>query len=231
MKTRILVWDLPTRVFHWSLASSFAVAFLTAESERWRDIHVVAGYVLLGLVAFRLVWGLIGSRYARFSEFVQGPRHVALYLKSVMRGRPTHHAGHNPAGGVAIITLIGLGVLSGASGWLLYEEVGGDLMEEVHEIVSYAMLVVVFMHIAGVLIASRLHRENLVWAMVTGMKQGDPGEAIPTSSRPTAWLLIAGLAASLTWAAYGMQLASTDQASSSIEGERAGEDDEDQDDD
>ena len=112
---RIMVWDLPTRAFHWLLALSFAGAFLTAESERYRDIHVMLGYTMLGLIAFRLLWGFIGTRYARFSSFLFGPSQVIEYLRSLVRLRPQHYVGHNPAGSWAIWLILLLGVASGAS--------------------------------------------------------------------------------------------------------------------
>jgi cytochrome b len=199
MSTRILVWDLPTRIFHWTLAMSFAIAFLTAESERWRDIHVLAGYILLGLLAFRLVWGLIGSRYARFSDFVPGLDPVRNYLKSVLKGQPIHYVGHNPLGAVAILALIGLGVTSGVSGWLLYEDVGGEGMKELHEVISNAMLAIVVLHVAGVLIASRLHRENLILGMISGRKRGPAGTGIASPRRGIGMLLVAALTGALTW--------------------------------
>ena len=82
-RKRVFVWDLPVRLFHWSLALSFAGAFLTAESERYRDVHVVLGYTVLGLVAFRLLWAFVGTRYARLSSFAFGPRDVVAYVKSL----------------------------------------------------------------------------------------------------------------------------------------------------
>ena len=80
--TRILVWDVPTRLFHWLLVLSFVVAYLTSESERWQLWHVTAGYTFGALLVFRLLWGFVGSRYARFSQFVRGPRQVLAYLRS-----------------------------------------------------------------------------------------------------------------------------------------------------
>jgi cytochrome b len=172
------VWDLPTRVFHWSLAASFAGAWLSAESERWRDIHVVLGYTLAGLIAFRLVWGVVGSRYARFGSFVFPPSRVFAYLKSLFSGKPEHHLGHNPAGGLAIVALLVLGVVVAASGYASYQEVGGEWLEELHEGAANAMLLLVFVHLAGVVVSGVLHRENLVRAMVTGWKPGRPDQGI-----------------------------------------------------
>lgn len=186
MLQRILVWDFPTRVFHWSLALSFAGAWLTAESERYRDIHMALGYTLLGLIAFRLLWGFVGSRYARFDSFLYGPKKVAGYLRSLLTPHPEHHVGHNPAGSWAIFLLLGLGLLAGISGILLFQEVGGEeAFEEVHEFAANGMLAVVLVHIAGVVVSSLLHRENLVRSMVTGYKTAEADAGIRTSY---AWL-------------------------------------------
>ena len=83
---KVLVWDAPVRVFHWLMVFSFAGAYLTAESERWRLLHVSLGYTMAGLVAFRIVWGLIGTRHARFSDFVRGPVAIARYVGGMLRG-------------------------------------------------------------------------------------------------------------------------------------------------
>jgi len=166
----VKVWDLLVRVFHWSFAASFAGAWLTAESERWRDVHVFLGYAMLGLVAFRLLWGVVGPRHARFSSFVRGPAAIARYLRSLLSGSPEHHLGHNPAGAVAIVLLLALALLAGASGWAVYNDLGGEWLEESHEFLAGAMLAVVGVHLAGVAVASWLHRENLVASMLTGRK-------------------------------------------------------------
>ncbi|MCX7165635.1 MAG: cytochrome b/b6 domain-containing protein [Rhodocyclales bacterium] len=166
----IRVWDLPTRIFHWSLVASFAIACVTAESEKWRDIHVVAGYMLAGLIAFRLLWGFVGGGYSRFAEFLPKPQKLVDYIKSLMNGKPQHHVGHNPAGAVAIFLLLGFGVVTAASGWATYQDMGGHFMEELHEGAANGMMAIVVVHIAGVIVSSWLHRENLVLAMVTGWK-------------------------------------------------------------
>jgi len=189
MTTRILVWDIPTRVFHWLLAGSFAGAYLTAESERFRDIHVLLGYTVLGLIGFRLVWGLIGTRYARFSSFAFGPSKVAAYLKSLLSGSPQHYVGHNPAGSWVIYGLLLLGLLSGVTGYATYNEIGGEWLEELHEAAAGTMLTLVAVHIAGVLVSSLLHRENLIRAMINGYKTGEAGQGV----RRAHWLIGAGL--------------------------------------
>lgn len=182
---RILVWDVPTRVFHWSLALSFLGAFLTAESERFRDIHVTLGYLMLGLIVFRLLWGFAGSRYARFASFIFKPQAIVAYVRSLLARHPQHFAGHNPAGGLAIFLLLGLGLIAPLSGIVLYQEIGGEMFEELHEGAANFMLAVVFIHLAGVFVSSLLHHENLVQAMITGYKQGLPSAGI---ARSYAWL-------------------------------------------
>jgi cytochrome b len=194
---KILVWDWPVRLGHWLMAGAFALAWLTADSESLRLVHVLAGATVLGVATFRLIWGAIGTRYARFTEFVHGPSRVGRYLGSLFRLQPEHHVGHNPAGGWAIILLLGLGILTGLAGWGIYNEIGGHLLEELHEGLATGMLLVVIVHVAGVISGSILDGENLIRAMLNGYKHGVAEEAIP-SARPFAlialllWLGLAG---------------------------------------
>ena len=188
---KILVWDAPVRVFHWLMVASFAGAWLTAESERWRLLHVTLGYTMAGLVAFRIVWGLVGTRHARFSNFVRGPAAAARHLRSMLRGRPEHHAGHNPAASLAILGLLGLAVAVTATGWAGFNQLGGEWLKEAHEAAASAMLAVVGVHIGGVLLGSWLERQNLALAMVTGRKTGRPDEAIRSAWRSVVALMLA----------------------------------------
>jgi cytochrome b len=187
---RILVWDAPVRVFHWLMAISFAGAYLTAESDQWLQVHVTLGYTMAGLVVFRLVWGLIGTRYARFSSFVRGFRSIGHYLRTLVQGKPEHYVGHNPAGALAIIAMLGLSLVVVSTGWATYSEVAGEWMEDIHEAAANLMLAVVFAHIAGVLISSLLHHENLVGAMLSGYKTGSPEEGVRRAWRVVAALLL-----------------------------------------
>ena len=189
LKTKILVWDAPVRVFHWLMVLSFFGAYLTTESERWRLAHVTLGYTLGGLVAFRIIWGMIGTRYARFSNFIRGPAAVVRYVKSLLKGQPEHTIGHNPAGAVAIVLLMVLSVLIVASGWAIFNEIGGNLLSELHEVTGNLMLLVVGVHVAGVAVSSWLHRENLVRAMVTGEKEGAPVDGIRWTWWPVAIMM------------------------------------------
>jgi cytochrome b len=190
---RILVWDAPVRVFHWLLVLSFAGAYLTAESERWRLVHVTLGYTMAGLVAFRVLWGLMGTRHARFATFVRGPAAALRYLASMRQGRPEHHTGHNPAGALAIVALLVLAVVVAASGWGVYNDVAGDALEELHEGAANFMLTLVVVHVVAVLLSSWLHRENLIGAMISGRKPGTPQDGIRSAWRSVAALLLAAV--------------------------------------
>jgi len=188
---QILVWDLPTRVFHWLFALSFAAAYASSEDD-WLTFHVTFGYTVLALIAFRLLWGLAGTRYARFSSFAYGPARALAYLRSLVERRPEHHVGHNPAGSWAIYLLLALGTLTGALGFLtLNGPQGWKWLKEVHEVAGNVMLGLVGLHIAGVIAGSLAHRENLARSMVDGCKDGAPEQGI----RGSVWVVGAVLLA------------------------------------
>ena len=188
--TTIRVWDAPVRVFHWLLAACFTGAYLTAESESWRLLHVTLGYTLGGLIAFRLVWGVLGTRYARFASFVRPPSELKLYVGSLLAGRPAHFTGHNPLGGVAIVLMLLAGAAITATGYAAYNDIGGEWVAEVHEAAANGMLVLVAVHLCGVALASWMHRENLPRAMVTGLKQGQPADGIKRLWWPVAMAMV-----------------------------------------
>lgn len=170
----VAVWDPLVRIFHWSLAASFAVAWLTA--DEWDALHEWAGYAAGALIAFRVMWGLIGPRYARFGQFLRAPRAVAAYLRATVRGEEPRYVGHNPAGGVMILGLIVVMAATALTGWgMTLDPVGEpEWLEETHEVLANLLLVMVGLHVAGVLFASLRHRENLVRAMFAGRKRA-PG--------------------------------------------------------
>ncbi|MEO1766157.1 cytochrome b/b6 domain-containing protein [Thiobacter aerophilum] len=194
----ILVWDAPVRIGHWLMVVAFALAWATGESEQWRLIHAGAGGALVGVVAFRLLWGVIGSRHARFADFVRPPAAALAYLARLLHGQAPHYTGHNPAGAWAILLLLALGLATGASGWLAYNDFGGHLIGTLHEALADGMLTVVGAHVAGVILGSVVHRENLVKAMITGKKLGKPDEAI-ASAQAWAVPLLAASALAAAW--------------------------------
>ena len=168
--TSVKVWDWPVRVFHWTLAASVIGAYVTGESEDFERLHHTLGWVAAGLIAFRVVWGLVGTRYARFNEFIRGPAQVWAYIKSLRSGQPQHFVGHNPVGAVAVILLMALVALSVYTGWLALAEDAPEWLEEAHEIAANTLITVVLVHVIGVLWSSRTHGENLLKAMLTGRK-------------------------------------------------------------
>lgn len=188
-----LVWDVPVRVFHWLLVLCFAGAWITAESEHWRLVHVTLGYTMAGLVAFRVLWGLVGTRYARFASFVRGPGAVLGYLKSLVGRHPEHHTGHNPAGALAIVGLLTLIAITAASGFATYNELGGEWLEELHEGAANGMMLLVIVHVVGVVVSSFVHKENLVRSMFTGRKPVPASEGIRRAWAPLAAALLAAV--------------------------------------
>jgi cytochrome b len=191
-KQSILVWDVPTRVFHWLLVICFAGAWLTSESERLQMIHYAFGYSACALVLFRLIWGVVGTRYARFTQFLKGPAEMMKHAKGLLSSHAHSTVGHNPVGGIVMVGLMLLILLIGLTGYFSVKEFLGDLMGEAHEAISSLALAVVVIHIAAAIIMSVLQKENLVKAMVTGKKRGLPEQAIRFPQYLIGLLLILG---------------------------------------
>lgn len=177
-KAMILVWDLPVRVFHWLLVICFTGAWITSESERLQMIHYAFGYTACLLVFIRLLWGLFGTKYARFSQFLKGPKAVFDHFLAMLRLRPHQDVGHNPAGGLVMMVLMLLILLIGLSGYMSVKEILGNFSSEFHESVSNLALALVILHVLAAVIMSVLERQNLIRAMVTGKKKGLPSQAI-----------------------------------------------------
>jgi len=184
-KQSVSTWDPLIRLFHWTLAVSFFTAYLIEDD--WMALHVLAGYTVLGLMLFRLFWGVVGPRNARFANFVYSPAVTLAYLRDVISLRAKRYLGHNPAGGAMVIALLLSLSATAVSGLLLYgyaefsgplaglmrdapEWLGGRL-EDVHEFLANFTLLLVVLHLAGVVVASLQHGENLVRSMFTGIKQ------------------------------------------------------------
>ena len=194
----ILVWDLPVRLGHGLMAAGFVIAWLTAKGHGLKRVHIAAGAMVFATVLFRLVWGRVGSRTARFGDFVRGPGAAFNYLKSLREGKAKPTLGHNPAGGLAIVTMFALVLAAGTSGWLAFNKIGGHGLKSVHDFVVHALLAVVLVHLLGVFVGSRVHGESLVQAMVTGRKRGPSGLDIG-SAHPGVALGLLGWVAFLVW--------------------------------
>jgi cytochrome b len=182
--SQIKVWDPFVRFFHWALVSAFTIAYITEED--FLTVHSWAGYLILSLLCIRFVWGFIGTRYARFSDFAYSPENIIQFLKDTLRLSAKRYLGHNPAGGAMIFLLMSSLLLTTASGVILLgaeehagpvaywfvqpESMWADILEEVHEFLANFTVFLVFIHIAGVLVESLIHKENLASSMVTGFK-------------------------------------------------------------
>jgi cytochrome b len=173
-----MVWDMPVRVFHWLLVICFVGAWLTSESEQLAMIHYAFGYTACVLVLVRLVWGVIGTRYARFSQFLKSPKAIFEHFMAMLRGHPHHDVGHNPAGGLVMFALMLLILLIGFTGYLTVKEFFGNFVSEVHEAVASLVLGLVIVHVIAAIGMSVIEKQNLVRSMVTGKKKGFPEQGI-----------------------------------------------------
>jgi cytochrome b len=183
----IKVWDPFVRIFHWTLVLSFFIAYVTEED--FLTIHTFAGYTVLTLLVLRIIWGLIGTRHARFSDFTYSPQTIKKFIKDTFYLRAKRYLGHNPAGGAMILLMIISLLVTTLTGIAVYgieEQAGplssfytqkdslwGDVFEETHEFFANFTLLLVFIHVAGVIVESFIHKENLVKSMVDGKKRSD----------------------------------------------------------
>lgn len=168
----VKVWDPWIRIFHWSLVILFAAAYATG--DELDNVHIALGYAIAGLLAFRIAWGFVGSRHARFRDFVRSPRQVLAYVRDVAAMRARRYLGHNPAGGAMIVALLLALIATCLSGYLMTTVFWGvEWIEEVHETCAHLTLLLVALHVAGVVVSSIMHHENLVRAMITGRKRAD----------------------------------------------------------
>lgn len=197
-ESRVKVWDIAIRIFHWSLVVFFIIAYLTEDDLE--TLHVYAGYAVIGLLVFRIIYGFIGTRYARFWNFIYSPATTLAYLRSILSGHPKHYLGHNPLGGWMVVFLLVSLSLTSWTGLELYaaegkgplanielvqtawadddgnrdehgnESAAHEFWEDIHEVFANLTLLLVFLHVGGVIFSSMVHRENLVRAMITGYK-------------------------------------------------------------
>jgi len=167
----VKVWDPLVRVFHWSLATLFIVAYATGDEVE--QVHIAAGYTIACLIVLRILWGVVGPQHARFASFVRSPREVLAYLRDVVRLRAPRHIGHNPAGGAMIVALLAMLIATCVTGYLMTTDAywGAEWVEELHETLANLTVALVVFHVLGVLVASFQHGENLVTAMITGRKR------------------------------------------------------------
>ena len=170
MNTTVKVWDPLVRVLHWSLAIVFLANFI---NEGGDPLHNWLGYAALFLIGVRFVWGLIGPRRARFSDWVRGPRTIRVYLRERLAGRSRRQLGHNPAAAAMMVSLLIGIVFVGITGWLQTTDrfFGAQWLEDLHEVLAYVVLAMVGLHVAAAITESIHYRENLIASMIHGRKR------------------------------------------------------------
>ena len=184
---RVRIWDLPTRMFHWLLVALIPFQWWTAEEDRL-DLHIISGTAILGLLLFRMLWGLFGSSTARFANFIKGPAGILAYL----RGKAADSIGHNPVGALSVVGLLGLlsaevvlgllagdedGIESGPLSYLIEPDLSEDLAD-LHEDAFDVLLVLIGLHVAAIVFYALFRRKNLVGPMISGQGKAaaDGGE-------------------------------------------------------
>ena len=200
--TRIAVWDTFIRLFHWSLLAAVVISFYTTKTSGQPflfplEVHAQSGYLIIGLLVFRVIWGLVGTPYARFGTFLYGPTVTARYTKALMTRRAPHYASHNPLGGWMVVLLLASLGFQALSGLFLSDDIFfqaplygllgagvGDLLGQLHALNSDLVLVLIGVHVLG-LMWHALQGERLVTAMLTGVKKFDrpPADATSAASR------------------------------------------------
>lgn len=178
MKT-VLVWDMPTRLFHWLLAigciASFTLAFGSPENSQAFDWHMLFGLFLIPLIIFRLLWGFTGTMYSRFGSFIYSPGKAVAYLVSMISGNGERQLGHNPAASYAILAMLVLVPGCVVSGLLIPSS---KIFQEIHEIVTFSLLGIIVTHFLGILFHTLVHKENVILSMLTGTKTANDGISI-----------------------------------------------------
>ncbi len=203
----IKVWDLPTRLFHWTLVALLITQWLTAEASSTMDWHVRGGYAVLMLVLFRLIWGFVGSDTARFRDFVRGPGAALEYARSLLRGETPHYLGHNPLGAWSIIALLLLLLIQAGTGLFANDDImtegplyawvskgTSDWLTTIHKLNFNLLLLVIAVHLSAVLFYLLVKGENLIHPMLSGCKHLPPELAGPAPRIVNPWRGLAALA-------------------------------------
>ena len=185
IRKRMLVWDSPVLFTHWLLAICFLGAILTQESEKFRLVHVTMGYTMLGIIGFRVIWGFIGSKYARFTTIKPRFLRVRENIQAILSGNKEFSIGLNAVGFVAAYLLMGLVLLVSATGYLVFNEIGPELISEIHELVGNLIIAVVVVHVGSIVLNvmyQRLQKTNGEVAKNVGV--------LAQRARPYKWVTI-----------------------------------------
>lgn len=194
---RTFIYDLPTRIFHWSFAAAFMGAFLISkvfdDDDPVFSFHMLLGLFIGGLVLFRIIWGMVGTRYARFTSFALNPKDLAKYVRGILTGSKEKWVGHNPASSWAAMMMLGCAIVLATTGVLMasgYKKA----FEDAHEIAANVFLITALLHVTGVLLHSLRHRDGIVFSMLSGTKEGVSELSTKVSSRPImAFVMVAYL--------------------------------------
>jgi len=206
---KILVWDLPLRLFHWLLVALVIVSVISAEvGGNAMQIHMLSGYTILALVLFRILWGFAGSTHARFASFVRGPAAVIAYLRGLPRNEAGQHLGHNPAGAWSVILMLALLLLQAATGLFANDDIStegplaklvsktlSDRITGIHQFNVVLLYVLIGLHLSAVAFYVFYKRDNLVKPMLTGFKDAATGIGDTGQTQGRTWLAALLLAA------------------------------------
>lgn len=210
----VKVWDLPTRLFHWTLVALMIAQWLTAENSDTMNYHIWGGYAVLTLVLFRLIWGFVGSDTVRFRDFVRGPGAAIAYVQALLRGETPLYLGHNPMGGWSILAMLALLLVQAGTGLFANDDITvegplygwvskstSDWLTSVHQFNFNLLLAVIAVHIAAVLFYLFVKRENLVHPMLSGRKHLPPSaiDSVPRLVTPWLGLAVLGVAVMMVW--------------------------------
>jgi len=214
MSTRtIKVWDLPTRIFHWLLAILVVAAFVTGWlGGNLIEWHGRAGIAITGLLAFRLVWGFIGSTYARFADFVPGPAHIWAHIRGEWNG-----LGHNPFGALSVLALLGILIFQAVSGLVSNDDIAfegplyalvskdtSDWLSSLHRLNFWVIIALVAAHVGAILYYLHAKKDNLVKPMIVGTKEvSDPDTRAVQGGGVLAFVVALAIALAVVWAADG----------------------------
>ncbi len=197
---RVLIWDLPTRLFHWLLSGGFiAAAFISlalGEHSPLFPYHAIIGLTIALMVCLRVIWGIAGTRYAKFGSFIFGPGAVIEYMKGTLVGGGKRYLGHNPGSALAIFALLALVLAMAVTGIMLGQ--GNESVKEFHEILAWVTVGFVVVHVLGVALHTIRHRENITLSMIHGQKHAAPSDAI-ASAKPIIAVIFLAIAGAWTF--------------------------------
>lgn len=203
-KRNQLVYDLPTRIFHWTFTALFIIAFYIAKTiddeAAAFAYHMLAGLTLGFLVLLRVIWGFMGTKHARFTGFALKPTDVLGYFKGILTGNTKRWAGHNPASSWAGLGMMAMALGLAITGTLMTSGTSKEDFEDIHELLANGFLVLALMHVAGVILHTIRHHDGVGMSMVDGRKQDVPGTEVISTSRPAAGILLVILLASFAFA-------------------------------